>query len=318
VNSPAAEFEERILMQHLLGVLPEAEQERLDNLSVADDTVSARLCDAENNLVDAYVRGQLAGEDLDRFMNHYLTSERRRHKVEFAESLLRLVKGREVVTSQQLPGRATAAMGRRPRPRWIAWAAAVVLAMAAGTAAIDDLRLRRSLSDSTAGLSSLEARMRMDKDDLRTQESQTRALQAEVSRLEGTVTDLKNAPGAVANLKPLLVHIASFLLSAPTRGNGVLPVLSVPRDVGQLSITLRLDDAEFDRYRVSLKSRAGQTVLWQSTTLAPLTSQHGAALKLELPAERVKSGAYRFDVVGFDRGREVAVSSYAFNVDREE
>jgi hypothetical protein len=200
----------------------------------------------------------------------------------------------------------------------MAWAAAIVLSIAAGTAGLDDLRLRRTLAGSTAAVSSLETQMRVGMEDLKTQEAQSRALQAEVSRLERMVTELKSASGSVANVKPLLLRVATFLLSAPTRGVEAPPILSVPHDVEQLSVTLTLDDAEFGRYRVSLKSRAGQTVLWQSPTLAPGHNQRGAALRLDLPAERVKNGGYRFDVVGLDHGREVSVASYAFDVNREE
>jgi len=317
VNSPATQFDERTLMQHLLGLLPEAEQEHLDTLSISDDAVAAGLCDVENDLVDAYVRGELAGEELDRFIGHYLTGERRRRKVLFARSFLKLEKGSGEVTPLRAPRRA-AAVSPRPGTRSMAWAAAILLSIAAGTAGLDDLRLRRSLSSSTAALSSLETRRRDGMADLKTQEAQSRALQAEVSRLEGLVTDSKSASGSVANVKPLLVRVATFLLSAPTRGVEALPVLLVPRDAEQLSVTLELEDAEFGRYRAALKSRAGQTVLWQSATLAPQTRKHGAALELDLPARRVKNGAYSFDVTGFDQGREVAVASYAFRVNREE
>jgi hypothetical protein len=319
VNSPAPEFEERNLMQHLLGLLPEADQERLDSLSVSDDTVAARLCDAENDLVDAYVRGDLAGEDLDRFMTHYLTSERRRRKVLFAESLLKLEKERKRVTPLPLvPPRA--AVTKRPagRTRWIAWAAVIVVSVAAGTVVFDDLHVRQSLSGITAALRALEKTERESTDELKIQEARTSALLAQVSRLEGVVTNLESASGTVVNAKPLLVRVASFLLSAPTRGIEAPPVLTVPSDVEQLSVRLKLEETEFARYRVSLKSPAGQTVLWQSPRLAPERGQHGAVLKLNLPAERVKNGAYRFDVVGLEQGQEEPVASYAFNAHREE
>jgi hypothetical protein len=309
VNSPSPEFEERTLMRCLLGLLPEAEQERLDSLSVSDDTVAASLCDAENDLVDAYVRGNLAGEDLDRFMTHYLIGERRRRKVLFAESLLKLEKERERVTP--LPQVAPrAAVTKRPAgsTRWMAWAAVVVVSVAAGTVVFDDLRLRQILSGNTAAL----------RDELKAQEARSSALSAQVSRLEGVMTDLESASRTAANAEPLLARVASFVLSAPTRGIEAPPVLTVPSDVEQLSVRLKLEETEFARYRVSLKSPAGQTVLWQSPRLAPERGRHGAVLKLNLPAERVKNGAYRFDVVGLDHGQEQPVASYAFNVRREE
>jgi hypothetical protein len=296
-------------MQHLLGLLPEADQERLDSLSVSDDTVAARLCDAENDLVDAYVRGDLAGEDLDRFINHYLISERRRRKVLFAESLLKLAKKRDRVTPLPLAP-PHAAVARRPAgsTRWMAWAAVIVVSVAAGTVVFDDLRLRQSLSGTTAALRALEKREGENTGELKIQEARTSALLAQVSRLSSRT---------VANAKPLLVRVASFLLSAPTRGIEAPAVLTVPSDVEQLSVRLKLEETEFVHYRVSLKSPAGQTVLWQSPRLAPERGQHGAVLKLNVPSERVKTGAYRFDVVGLDQGQEEPVASYAFNVYRE-
>jgi len=188
---------------------------------------------------------------------------------------------------------------------------------AAGTVVIDDLRVRQSLSGTTAALRGLETRERASTDELKIQEARTSALLAQVSRLEGEVTDLNSASRTLANAKPLLVRVASFLFSAPTRGIEAPPVLTVPSHVQQLSVRLNLEETEFAHYRVSLKSSAGQTVLWQSPRLAPERGQHGAVLKLNLPAERVKNGAYRFDVVGLDQGQEEPVASYAFNVHRE-
>jgi hypothetical protein len=178
--------------------------------------------------------------------------------------------------------------------------------------------VRRSLARSTAALSSLETRVRVDLDDLQTRVAQSHQLQAEVSRLEGIVADLKSTSAAVANFKPQLVRVASFLLSAPIRGMEPPQVLTVSSDVEQLSVTLKLDEAEFNRYRVRLKSHPGETALWQSSTLAPEASRHGAALRINLAAKLVNKGAYSFDVVGLDHGREVAVERYVFNVARED
>jgi hypothetical protein len=102
----------------------------------------------------------------------------------------------------------------------------------------------------------------------------------------------------------------------PTRGIDLPTVLTVSSDVEQLSVKLALDETEFTHYRVSLKSRGGSKVLWRSTTLTPEQGKHGAALTLNLPAERVKNGIYSFDVIGLDQGREVPAASYIVNVKR--
>src|SRR5260370_8307919 len=83
-------YDDRLLTRYLLGVLPAEEAERLNELSVADEEFAWRLNSFENDLVDAYVRGGLSGEDLQQFTAFYLSSPTRRHKVEFAEGLLAL------------------------------------------------------------------------------------------------------------------------------------------------------------------------------------------------------------------------------------
>jgi len=75
------------IVQYLLGALPEAETERLDQLSVADDEFADTLMAVEADLVDAYVAGSLAAEDSKRFLTHYLLTPRRRQKLDLAQAL---------------------------------------------------------------------------------------------------------------------------------------------------------------------------------------------------------------------------------------
>jgi len=74
-------YSNKTLTEYLLGQLPDAETEQLDELSIRDDEFVARLDKVELELVDAYVEGELTGEMLDRFKSHYLGSPLRRGKV---------------------------------------------------------------------------------------------------------------------------------------------------------------------------------------------------------------------------------------------
>src|SRR5262245_12116577 len=80
--------DEQKVISYLLGALSETEAERLDELSVTDQEFAERLRRIEDELVDAYVRGELTGDWLDRFKAHYLASPLRREKVRFAQALL--------------------------------------------------------------------------------------------------------------------------------------------------------------------------------------------------------------------------------------
>jgi hypothetical protein len=86
---PEARHDDQRLVRYLLGLLPDADAEHLDELSLSDDELASRLRAAENDLVDDYVNGALAEETRARFESFYLWSGRRREKVRFARALHR-------------------------------------------------------------------------------------------------------------------------------------------------------------------------------------------------------------------------------------
>ncbi len=72
---------DQLLLSYLLGLLGPADIGRLDEASITDDELAARLRTVEEDLIDAYVRSALAGETLTRFESRYLTSPRRREQI---------------------------------------------------------------------------------------------------------------------------------------------------------------------------------------------------------------------------------------------
>jgi hypothetical protein len=76
---------DQLLTRYLLGELTADEQDRLDDLNITDDEFALRLRSAENELVDAYARGELSGEIVHRFRTVYLSSPERRQKLRFAQ-----------------------------------------------------------------------------------------------------------------------------------------------------------------------------------------------------------------------------------------
>lgn len=80
--------DKRLLARCLLADLSPDEGEGLDELSIADDEFTSRLSAVENDLVDRYVRDGLSPENMESFSSSYLSSSKRRQKVEFAEGLL--------------------------------------------------------------------------------------------------------------------------------------------------------------------------------------------------------------------------------------
>jgi hypothetical protein len=79
-------YNEQEMTDYLLGSSSEEDTERFDAISVTDREFADQLDATENDLVDAYIHGELTGATLERFETHYLTSTPRRDKVEFARS----------------------------------------------------------------------------------------------------------------------------------------------------------------------------------------------------------------------------------------
>lgn len=79
---------DEVMIQYLLSELPDAETERLDELSIADDEFAGRLRALEYDLIDSSVRGEISSEHLKK-----LRSANKAEKVAFSEALLRREQG---------------------------------------------------------------------------------------------------------------------------------------------------------------------------------------------------------------------------------
>lgn len=79
-------YNRQVITAYLLGSLPEAETERFDELSFTDDRFADDLKMTENDLIDAYVNGELTNPTLEKFESYYLASPVRREKVKFAQA----------------------------------------------------------------------------------------------------------------------------------------------------------------------------------------------------------------------------------------
>src|SRR5262245_33286858 len=136
------QYDDRQLIQYLLDQLPPGEAVRLDEASIVDDALAARLRAVEEDLVEAYARGALTGETLKQFRTHYLASPRRRREVTFTNELLRAV-DRAAADSV-----AVQRDSFRMRTIWLLSVAATLLVVASGAMVVRMSRLERALGES--------------------------------------------------------------------------------------------------------------------------------------------------------------------------
>lgn len=289
----------QILTRYLLGTLPDDEAEKLDELAVTDDEVAWRLAETENDLVDAYARGELSGEDLDRFKIHYLSSERRREKVMFAETLRdRIEKGRAASLEQPLTIPVAAA--RRSLPPWALAAAALLLLAPAGYLFLANGRLQEELSTAQSERAALLRRA----EGLEKQNAEQRAALAEAG---------KQPPGGVAGAMLEQLRIVSLILTPQRRGLGKVPTLSITPETDVVALQLQLESDEFPQYEVAVKSAADNRVLWRSGKLESVAANGGKIVAASVPASLLSTGHFSVDLTGTTwKGRPELLASYAF------
>jgi hypothetical protein len=88
--------EEFRLRQFLLGQLDEAEREELEQLVLSEGGTREKLLMAEDDLIEEYLEGSLAGDERDKFLRQFLSIPHQRDKLRMAKSLRRLARAQTV------------------------------------------------------------------------------------------------------------------------------------------------------------------------------------------------------------------------------
>jgi hypothetical protein len=291
---------DQVLVQYLLGSLPAEEAERLDELSVTDDDFATRLSVAENDLVDAYVRGELTTNAAERFRSAYASSPRRREKLRFAESLLSYQKRKAPAATPVHSAAEQKSTGRRRwfftfpslMPQWELAALAIMLLVATGYLGLANRQLRDQLSRAGVERVSVEQPL----------------LGKKSSETAGESATKSNLPKPLDQLK-----IAAFVLTPAIRGAGQLPSVSTSSDTDLVVLKMELEVSDFPKYRVELEDSATRQVLWTSAGLEALSDRGRKSVSCAFPATLLKPQNYLVQLSGLRaNGASEFVTTYPF------
>jgi hypothetical protein len=279
----------QLLIRYLLGSLEEDQTERLDELSVSDDDFAWRLRAAENDMVDAYVRGDLSGETLDRFRSYYLSTPGRRERVEFAMALL-------TVTGRQAPARTRGWFSIPPAsPRWAFACGAAAAAIVAVFLIYNQRQLQIEVSQ-----------LRVSHGELQQRE---RELRRELDRGSGAGARTTEQPaGAITTL--------AVLLTPPTRSAAHAPVVKLSPGATRVAFDLQLEADDFPLYHAALKEPASGRILWRSGDMKSRTSGGHAAVTITVPAELLQSRRYLLELSSAGT-RSEPIANYPFDVTQQ-
>jgi hypothetical protein len=330
------EVNDAVLLRYLLGALPVDEAEPIEEASIIDEDIAARLNAMECDLVDSYVRGELEGSNLAKFQSWYLSSPLRAQKVEAAKAILSIVeppkdvpapapsaaktevKLAPIATTQPAApapkvaqalsyGKASAAassVGLRfgkfrawPMLGFAAVAAVLILIVAVGFLTSRNKRLRNEVAETKKETTELAAK-----------------LNEEHAAANANANGQKT--GAPDNLAHGLDNVATvtMFLPSPTRGSSTVPTLNVPTGTGLVVLSLGLGSNNEDSYRAQLMDPATQKVLWHSGVLRP--GSDGTYVSVTVPAPMLRSKVYLLQLThDAANGRSELLTSYPFRAE---
>ncbi len=290
------ETTDRQLLEYLLGLLPSKDANRFDEASIVDDEFAGRLRAAEDDLVDAYVRGQLDEQTRRRFESYYLASAAHWSRVQSAAAFTRAVDD---------------AAGRAPRGAFTQWAratmlpllalAAALLLVVCGVLAVQNRQLIRALTVAQSERAAIDRR--------------ARDVEQELSQVRSTSPAAAPEPSRPPSPRvPREVPIALVLVPT-TRATGPVPAVAVPRGADRVRVELPLDTNDFPAYQVSLRDPSVNGVVWRSGWIAASSSAGRASVAVSIPARALKPQHYSLDLGGrAASGAIEVVGSYAIEV----
>ena len=304
---PETKTNNQLLIQYLLGSLPAEQVELYDQLSIADDEFARSLATAEDDLVDAYVRGELTGAELTSFRSSYLTSADKVEKVRFAQSLQTYCESSSVdsvsVTAPDASRDKFAFLSifKMPRVKWV-FAAAIVLLIAVAWLAYHNLQTRQGSEGGIAASNTSEKST-----EVATTASPSPKQDLEASNREETKPPTKAEPTPKNQERG--VGIAALVLTPQARGIGQFATFTLPAKTDVVAVQLQLEPNDYSIYRVELENESSR-VLWRSSNV----SAKAGTLRVNFPARLLTPEVFVLQVYGVEANKSETLSAYPFKV----
>lgn len=293
-----------LLVRYVLGEASPEECSGLEDNYFADADLFEELVAAENDLVDAYARGQLADADRRKFEKHFLVTPERRQRVEFAKALLGHIAPEAGEIQQEKTNSLTSRPPLAALNRWSAAQLATLVFLAAIVAwsvlmTIQNFRLQKEVARLQTEIGRLQEIQR-------TLQQQMQTFEASISGREGggQIQEKANPSVAILTLNPGI-----------PRGNGPDNSIAISSEIRSVRLQLVVEDHGYTKFNATVETANGSEV-WQAQNLIVQTRRE-TKVNLTLPAKVLADGDYivNLTTVG-SNGRTESINSYVFRVIR--
>jgi len=290
---------EETLRRYLLGESPAPEQAALETEFFADRELYEQVCEAENDLIEDYLRGTMPPTDREQFERHYFATPERRQQVEFARAMMRSLAQTEPTASAEriIAGGVSPRLAgwwasllaplRWPRPALGFSLAQPVLLVQAGAWL---LVARRDSSRDQVASQALRAREQELEKQLASEHEQNKQLTAELERVRDQLRVIEEKQTG-SHPTPAIVTI--LLSGGPGREESKQQTFRIPPTAEVVQIQLKLNRSDHPNYRATVKTAEGRSI-WSRTGI----HASGATVSFRIPARLLPTGDYLLTLDG--------------------
>ena len=288
---------EQNIKSYLLGELPEAEVERLEESLFTDDDLLSEIEATEMSLVDGYVRNEMPQEERVRFEEQYLVTPERRQKVSdatlFHNELNAIRPMPEIVDVRTSWFERLLGSWKLPVMQYASAALILLLAISTSWLFYDGWKTRNELAMTRNSLANSETilnnRLAEKEQELNTRLAEQRGedsdslstLQTEIDNLRQRLADAKRkSPDANTSI-PQSPTIATIVLPISRGGINPITTATITKDTKVLNVRIPVGDDDGDVFDVAV-SRDGKPVLNRAAVRA-VNSADAKNLALSLP-----------------------------------
>jgi hypothetical protein len=318
------------ISRYLLGQLPKDELDRIESRLMTENGLFDLAETVEDEVIDRYVRSELAPEERRRFERRLLPSERIGERVALARALAAHA-GRRNTGRTERARRSHVVPLFRPAAARLAWAASLVVLLLAGWLGVQLVGLHGQVDDvERARLAAVERAEELESEVERAGAAEARGVQVVAERAETLEGELVAARERIAELE------ARPVPAPPSpEGDRVARRVRKPGDYATLFFALatrsengprvlNLESKETARLEIELgPPPAGQVeatvtrdgvVIWREMGVEVEVFEGESMAVLLLPAESLQSGRYSVELR--EQGAERPLGSHAFVVER--
>lgn len=312
--------------QFLLGELSEEERQQFEEQWFDQDDFFQEVLAAEDDLIDAYVRGTLSSQQRTRFEAQFLNSPQQRQRVEFAKALHKKV--------QPVPVPSPVLVKPTPwwsflqtwlKPQFPAWqwslaACSLVLVFGSSWLVMKTMHLRNQLEQAQSN----QQILLRQKEALEQQLAQQRTHEAQVTtelererehtqHLSQELAQQKTPPAQPA--QPTFLWLSFVLSPRVIRDMAQTQPLVIPKEHLWVQLQLNLKkDFHYQNYRVEVQTVEGSTV-WSKERLKATPTPDGKAVFCRIPTSVLSENDYILTLTGLPASPD-SEEDYQFRIQR--